>query len=75
LIAIDLAYENCSDNGILAPVAGLLGTMQALQAIKVILNLGEQLTGKLMIVDALDLNFRTIKLSKDKYCPVCNFGQ
>ncbi|CAB9538740.1 Molybdopterin-synthase adenylyltransferase (EC [Bathymodiolus brooksi thiotrophic gill symbiont] len=67
--------ENCSDNGILAPVAGLLGTMQALQAIKVILNLGEQLTGKLMIVDALDLNFRTIKLSKDKYCPVCNFGQ
>ncbi|AYQ56852.1 HesA/MoeB/ThiF family protein [Bathymodiolus thermophilus thioautotrophic gill symbiont] len=67
--------ENCSNNGILAPVAGLLGTMQALQAIKVILNLGEQLTGKLMMVDALDLNFRTIKLSKDKHCPICNLSQ
>ncbi len=64
--------ENCIDNGILAPVAGMLGTMQALQAIKVILNLGEQLVGKLMVIDALNLNFRTVKISKDKNCPVCN---
>jgi adenylyltransferase/sulfurtransferase len=46
--------------------------MQALQAAKVILYLGEQLTGKRMIVDALDLKFRTLKLSKDKNCPICN---
>ena len=64
--------ENCVDNGILAPVAGMLGTMQALQGIKVILNLGEQLIGKLMIVDALDLNFKTIQLNKDESCPICN---
>lgn len=64
--------ENCTNNGILAPVAGMLGTMQALQAIKVLLNLGEQLTGKLLIIDALDVNFRTVKLGKDKYCPICN---
>ncbi|NYT26868.1 ThiF family adenylyltransferase [Candidatus Thiodubiliella endoseptemdiera] len=64
--------ENCVDNGILAPVAGILGTLQALQAIKVILNLGEQLVGQLMIVDALDLKFRKIKLKKDKHCSICH---
>jgi len=63
--------ENCTDNGILAPVAGMLGTMQALQAIKTILNIGDQLLGKLMIVDALDLTFRTININKDESCPVC----
>ena len=64
--------ENCTDNGILAPVAGMLGTMQALQAIKVILNLGEQLVGKLMIIDALDLSFRNVTINKDKSCTICN---
>ncbi|CAC9589165.1 Molybdopterin-synthase adenylyltransferase (EC 2.7.7.80) [uncultured Gammaproteobacteria bacterium] len=63
--------ENCTNNGILAPVAGVLGTMQALQAAKVVLNLGEQLLGKLMIIDALDLSFRSVKISKDANCPVC----
>ena len=63
--------ENCTDNGILAPVAGMLGTMQALQAIKVVLNLGEQLVGKLMVIDALDLSFRIVKVNKDPDCPTC----
>jgi len=66
--------ENCVDNGILAPVAGMLGTMQALQALKVILNLGEQLVGKLMVIDALELNFRKIKINKDKSCKICTHG-
>ena len=64
--------ENCSENGILAPVAGVMGTMQALQAIKVVLNLSDQLIGKLMIMDALNLDFRTIKISKDARCSVCS---
>ncbi len=64
--------ENCSENGILAPVAGIMGTMQALQAIKVVLNLSDQLIGKLMIMDALNLDFRTIKISKDARCSVCS---
>jgi adenylyltransferase/sulfurtransferase len=63
--------ENCTDNGILAPVAGMLGTMQALQALKVVLNLGEQLVGKLMIIDALDLTFRAVPISKDPDCLIC----
>ena len=41
--------ESCIDNGVLAPVAGLVGTIQALQAIKVILNLGDQLSGSLLL--------------------------
>jgi adenylyltransferase/sulfurtransferase len=51
----------------------MLGTMQALQGVKIILNLGEQLIGKLMIIDALDLNFKTVQLNKDKHCPICNY--
>ncbi|MBT6771661.1 MAG: molybdopterin-synthase adenylyltransferase MoeB, partial [Thiotrichales bacterium] len=57
--------ESCIDNGVLAPVAGLVGTIQALQAIKVILNLGDQLCGSLLLVDALDLSFRKVKIGKD----------
>jgi adenylyltransferase/sulfurtransferase len=60
------------DNGILAPVAGVLGSLQALQAIKVILNLGEQLVGELMMIDALDLNFRKIRIQKDPGCDICS---
>lgn len=64
--------ENCTDNGILAPVAGMLGTLQALQAIKTILNLGEQLVGKLMVIDALNLSFRNVAINKDTSCTICN---
>jgi len=63
--------ENCVDNGVLAPVAGLVGTLQALQAIKVILNLGEQLEGELMMIDALSLSFRMVKIQKDPDCKIC----
>ena len=67
--------ESCIDNGVLAPVAGLVGTIQALQAIKVILELGDQLSGSLLLIDALDLSFRKVKISKDLKCPVCNSSQ
>ncbi|QKQ24146.1 molybdopterin-synthase adenylyltransferase MoeB [Candidatus Ruthia endofausta] len=66
--------ENCVDNGILSPVAGMMGSLQALQAIKVLLNLGEQLVGKLMLIDALDLSFRKIKINKDESCKICAHG-
>jgi adenylyltransferase/sulfurtransferase len=64
--------ENCVENGILAPVAGMLGTMQALQAVKVLLGLGEQLCCELMLIDALDLSFRKVRISKDPHCPACH---
>jgi adenylyltransferase/sulfurtransferase len=48
-----------------------MGSLQALQAIKVVLNIGEQLVGKLMMIDALDLTFRSIKINKDSACKIC----
>lgn len=63
---------NCSDNGILAPVVGILGSMQALEAIKLICSIGETLQNRLLIFDALALQWRTMKLNKDPNCPVCS---
>jgi molybdopterin-synthase adenylyltransferase len=63
---------NCSDNGILAPVVGILGSMQALEAIKLICKLGDTLQNRLLIFDALALQWRTIKLKKDANCSVCS---
>lgn len=62
---------NCSDNGILAPVVGIIGSMQALEAIKLIAGIGETLSNRLMIFDALSMQWRTMKLSRDNHCPVC----
>ena len=66
--------ESCVENGVLAPVAGLVGTIQALQAIKVLLGLGEQLCGELLLIDGLDLSFRKVKIAKDSKCPICGLN-
>jgi len=66
--------ESCVENGVLAPVAGLVGTIQALQAIKVLLRLGEQLCGELLLIDGLDLSFRKVKIAKDSECPICGLN-
>ncbi len=66
--------ESCVENGVLAPVAGLVGTIQALQAIKVLLGLGEQLCGELLLIDGLDLSFRKVKIVKEPECPICSLS-
>jgi len=66
--------ESCVENGVLAPVAGLVGTIQALQAIKVLLGLGEQLCGELLLIDGLDLSFRKVKIVKEPECPICGLN-
>ena len=66
--------ESCVENGVLAPVAGLVGTIQALQAIKVLLGLGEQLCGELLLIDGLDLSFRKVKIVKESECPICGLN-
>ena len=69
----DKGEENltCSTNGILAPVVGIIGSMQALEAIKLICQIGEPLYGRLLLFDALALQWRTMNLKKDPNCPVC----
>ena len=64
----------CSDNGVLSPAAGMLGCMQAVEAIKHCLNIGTPLVGKLLIVDVLHWQIRTITLPKDKLCSNCGFN-
>jgi len=66
--------ESCVENGVLAPIAGLVGTIQALQAIKVLLGLGEQLCGELLLIDGLDLSFRKVKIIKEPECPICGLN-
>ena len=63
---------SCSNNGVLSPVVGIIGSIQANEAIKVLLDIGETLDGKLLIFDALRMEWRTLKLKKDTECPVCN---
>ena len=63
---------NCSENGVLGPVAGMVGAMMATETIKVLLDIGESLSSKLMLLDALHMQWRTVKLRKDLSCPVCS---
>ena len=62
----------CSNNGVLSPVVGIIGSVQATEAIKVLLDLGETLDGKLLMLDALHMEWRTLKLKKDTGCPTCS---
>lgn len=61
----------CSENGVLAPVTGVIGSLQAVEAIKVLLKIGEPLAGRLLVFDALHMEIRTLKLRKDPTCGVC----
>tara|TARA_B100001996_G_scaffold369954_1_gene343888 strand:+ start:194 stop:958 length:765 start_codon:yes stop_codon:yes gene_type:complete len=63
--------NNCEYEGILGPVAGLIGTIQANEAIKEILGIGNTLCGYILIIDALKLTFRKVKLNKRPNC-ICN---
>lgn len=61
----------CAANGVLAPVVGVIGSMQALEAIKLICGFGTTLAGRLLLLDARHSQWRELKLPKDKNCPVC----
>jgi molybdopterin/thiamine biosynthesis adenylyltransferase/rhodanese-related sulfurtransferase len=62
---------NCADAGVLGVLPGIIGTIQATEALKLVLGIGEPLVGKLLILDALKMRFRELKLPKDPDCPVC----
>ncbi len=62
---------NCAEAGVLGVLPGIVGTIQATEAIKLLLGLGDPLVGRLLIYDALKMRFRELKLAKDPDCPVC----
>lgn len=63
--------QDCHDAGVLGVMPGLIGVLQATEVIKAICHLGESLAGRLLIVDGLDLRFRTFSVSRDPLCPMC----
>ena len=62
---------SCAEAGVLGVLPGIVGSIQALEAIKMILNLGDPLVGRLLAFDALEESFRTFKLRRDPQCPAC----
>ncbi len=62
---------SCAEGGVLGVLPGLVGVVQATEAIKLVLGVGRPLIGRLLLVDALDLEFRTVTVRRDPTCPLC----
>ena len=67
--------QSCAANGVLAPLVGVIGSIQAVEAIKLLTGAGEPLSGRLLLFDALQMSWRSIKLKPDPACPVCAADQ
>jgi molybdopterin-synthase adenylyltransferase len=64
--------ETCTSSGVLGPVVGIIGSIQATEAIKLITGIGDDLCGRLLLLDAASMRFNEIRLKKDPACPVCS---
>jgi adenylyltransferase/sulfurtransferase len=62
---------NCADNGVAAPVVGIIGTIQAMEALKLLVGFGTSLAGYLLVFDAAQMDWRKLKLSKNPACTAC----
>lgn len=64
--------ETCTANGVLAPLVGIIGSVQATEAIKILTGLGTPLFGRLLLLDAATMDWRSLRLPVDLACPVCS---
>ena len=64
--------EACSQVGVLAPLLGIIGSVQAVETIKLIVGMGESLAGRVLMLDSMNMEWRSLKLRKDSRCPVCS---
>ena len=62
---------SCAEAGVLGMLPGMVGTVQATETVKLIMDIGRPLTGRLLLIDALDMEFRTVRLRRDPACPLC----
>ena len=62
---------SCAEAGVLGMLPGMVGTIQATETVKLILGIGESLSGRLLLIDALDMDFRAVKLRRNPECPLC----
>lgn len=67
----DVEEVRCAVMGVFAPLTGIVGTMQAAEALKLAAGIGESLTGRLLLLDALEMEWRTVRFKKDVACAVC----
>ncbi len=67
----DDSQMTCAENGVAAPVVGMIGTVQAMETIKLIIGFGTTLTGYLMVLDARNMEWRKLRLPKNPNCPTC----
>ena len=65
------AVPNCAEAGVLGALTGIMGSIQATEVIKEVLEIGDQLSGRLLLLDALAMDFRVVKLRRDPECPLC----
>jgi adenylyltransferase/sulfurtransferase len=65
------SVQNCAEAGVLGVLPGIIGSIQAAEALKILLGIGGTLSGRLLLLDALTMRFRTLELSKNPTCPVC----
>ncbi len=66
------ATETCTQNGVIAPLLGIVGSVQAVETMKVIMGVGQTLQGKLLLLDSRSMEWHSMGLRKDPKCPVCN---
>ena len=62
---------NCSEAGVIGALPGLVGSIQALEVIKLAMGVGETLTGRMLLIDALTMDFREIKIRQNPDCKLC----
>ena len=67
----DVEEVRCAVMGVFAPLTGIIGTMQAAEALKLIAGIGESLTGRLLLLDTLEMEWRSVRFKKDAGCAVC----
>ena len=64
--------QSCSESGVLSPIVGLIGSIQATEALKIIAELPSKLTEQLLLVDGLSMEFNRFNIVKNKHCSVCS---
>jgi molybdopterin/thiamine biosynthesis adenylyltransferase/rhodanese-related sulfurtransferase len=65
------SIPSCAEGGVLGVLPGMIGTIQAAEALKLVLGIGRSLAGRLLLVDALTMEYRTVRLRRDPACPAC----
>ncbi len=70
--ADDVEALSCATTGVFAPLVGIIGSMQAAEAIKVIAGIGTSLKGRLLILDAMDMQWHSVRVKRDPVCLVCS---